>query len=80
MLNLNSRIYLYEIDSFICINEKFYCPSILIVEFAAYIKSVLIQFFFGLLFKTCGRSDFYYLLMSPLDATITFKQVNHIAI
>ncbi|MNS63958.1 hypothetical protein D3C72_970680 [compost metagenome] len=47
---LNSWIYLYKVNIFGCINQKFDCPRVIIIYFISDSQSITVQFVFSFLF------------------------------
>ena len=79
MFYLNPRVYFYEVNLLISINQKLDGSYVIIVYMSGNSQRVIVKLVFRFLFQIRRRSYFYHFLESTLYGAIPLKQVDNIA-
>ena len=80
MLYLQTSIHLKKIEVLVFIHHKLQCPGTVITYFLTGFHSYLQHLLSRLLFHKRRRTFFYHLLVTTLNGTFTFIQMNDISI
>ena len=80
MLYLQTGIHLKKVEILVFIHHKFQCPGTIITYFLTGFHRHFQHLLSRLFFHERRRAFFYHLLITALDGTLAFVQMNHIPI